>query len=144
MRGVGRLRYVLAGTETGVDEAQRIEPIESRRVVGHMVRLAPHRLLPGEAQPRQILEDGGLIGCAAAGAVDILDAQQKAAMGGAGRLVTDEGGGGVAEMQIAGRAGGEAGDNHAAPAMAGAVPIVKFVSIRGSPCRGLGAMLPAA
>ena len=48
-------------------------------VFGEMPRLAAHRLLPAQAQPGEILEDGFRIFGAAARDVDILDAQQEAA-----------------------------------------------------------------
>ena len=49
---------------------------------------------------------------AAARAVDILDAQQERAAGLGGGGMGEQGGMGMAQMQMAGRAGGETGDDH--------------------------------
>ncbi len=43
-----------------------------------MLRLAQHRLLPGDAEPGEILEDAGDVLLAAAGDVDVLDAHEEA------------------------------------------------------------------
>src|SRR3546814_8151340 len=79
-----------------------------------MRRLAPHRAVPVEPQPGQILQDAvGELGPAAAG-VDVLDAQQEMAARGARRLAGEQGRPGVSEMQPAGRARREAGHGHVA------------------------------
>jgi hypothetical protein len=72
--------------------------------------LPHHVAVPGKAQPGEVLEDGRLeFGPAAAG-VDVLDAQQETAAGGAGGVMGEDGGKGVAAMRQAGGRGGEAAD----------------------------------
>src|SRR5262249_44171607 len=67
-------------------------------------------LLPGEAEPRQVLIDRRFVLRPAARRVDVLDAQQEPAAGRAGHLEIDERGERMAEMQVAVRARREAED----------------------------------
>ena len=48
-------------------------------VAGEVVGLAEDGLGPGEAEPGEVGEDGGLVGGAAAGGVDVLDAEEEGA-----------------------------------------------------------------
>src|SRR3546814_10739018 len=84
-RGAGGLDLRLdvpARAEAGIEQAGGVEAIERRGVRVEMRRLAPHRTVPLEAQPSQILQASvGDLRPAAAG-VDVLDAQQDAAAGG--------------------------------------------------------------
>src|SRR5262249_2411913 len=66
-----------AGLEAGIDKA--IEPRQCSAVVVEMRALAPHRLLPLDAEPRQVFIDRLLVFPTAARHVDVLDAQQEAA-----------------------------------------------------------------
>src|SRR5262249_15038420 len=98
-----------AGAEAGIEQAARFEPRERGAIIVHVLGLAAHRLLPGEAEPGEGLEDRRLEFRPAARAVDVLDAEQETAAGAGGsrgeqRRVC------VAEMQIPGRAGRETGD----------------------------------
>src|SRR5690606_16207639 len=77
-----------------------------------MLRLATYRPLPVEAEPGEIFEDRLLEGGAAAPGIDILDPQQEPSAGRRRGVPAGQRGMGVAEMQEAGRAGGEAGDEH--------------------------------
>src|SRR5690606_10184444 len=82
-----------------------------------MLGLPPHRRLPCQAEPGEILMDCGLVVRPAARGVDILDAQQEAAAASAGEFGVEQGRACVAEMQEAVGAGGEAenGWRHGGP-----------------------------
>jgi len=75
-----------------------------------MLRLPPHRPLPVEAEPGEVLLDRGGEFRPAARRVDVLDAQQKAAVGGAGGVERGQRRVRVPEVQVAVRARREAGD----------------------------------
>jgi len=64
--------------KAGVEHSHFAKPIEGGAIVVEMLRLSTHRTVPAEAEPGQIFEDCGGILLAAAGPVDILDAQQEA------------------------------------------------------------------
>jgi hypothetical protein len=87
-----------------------------------MVGLAPHRRFPAQAEPGEVVEQGGLELRPAAGDVDVLHAQEEAAAGLGGERAVGHGGIGVAEMEVAVRRGREADDRlgegrgHANPA----------------------------
>ena len=63
-----------------------------------MRALAPHRLLPGDAEPREILIDRPLVLWPAPYRVDVLDAQQELAAVMAREQPVEEGGAGAAAM----------------------------------------------
>jgi hypothetical protein len=63
-----------------------------------VVGLTSHRRFPVEPQPGQVVVDCGLEFGAAAGAVDVLDAQQATAAGVTGGFIGSEGGKGVAPV----------------------------------------------
>ena len=63
--------------------------------------------VPVEAEPGEVLEDGGVERGAAAGGVDVLDTEEEAPAGRARAARGEEGGVGVAEMEEAGGARGE-------------------------------------
>jgi hypothetical protein len=118
--GVDRVRGVLlrrgeggadlgAGAAAGVGEAEGGEPGEGSGVAGEVVGLAQDRLGPGEAEPGEVLVDGGLVGGAAASAVDVLDAEEEGAALGSREVPGGQRREGVAEVERAGRRGGEAG-----------------------------------
>ena len=112
VRGVGGVGGfsgdVGAGAEAGVEQAARGEVVEGGAVVGQMVRLDADFAVPFEAEPGEVVGDGGgVVGAAAAG-VDILKTQQETAPASAGGAPGEQGGISVAEMQIAGRARGKA------------------------------------
>ena len=88
----------------------RVELAPAPRVVVEMLALAPHRLFPGDAEPRQVLVDRLLVFRPAARGVDILDAQQEPAAGRARHVEIEQRGERMAEMQIAVRARREAED----------------------------------
>ncbi len=77
-----------------------------------MLRLAQHRLLPGDAEPAQIVEDRRYVLLAAAGDVDVLDAHEEAAAEPLCHVKAGEGRQRVPEVQRAvgarGRNGGQA------------------------------------
>jgi hypothetical protein len=111
LRGIGRRRDVGAGAEAGIDQAADIERIERAAVIGEMLGLPPHVPVPVEAEPAQVREDRRLELAPTAADVDVLDAQQEAPA----RLARPRPGDtrriGVAEMQLAGRAGGKTRDD---------------------------------
>ena len=67
--------------------------------------------VPLQAEPRQAVEDRGDRGLGGAGAVGVLDAQQELAAVVAREQPVEERGARAADMQEAGRRGGEAGDD---------------------------------
>src|SRR6202023_3774103 len=50
-------RDLAAALKTWIEQRQRVELEEGRFVIGEMLALPPHRLLPGNAEPLQILVD---------------------------------------------------------------------------------------
>src|SRR5215467_4024496 len=97
-----------AALEARIEES--IEPREHRAIVVKMRALTAHRLLPGDAEPRQVFIDRRFVLRPAARRVDVLDAQQEPATGRARHLEIDERGERMAEMQMAIRARREAED----------------------------------
>jgi len=83
---------VAPGAETGIDQAHSAQAIERASVVLEMLGLPPHRAVPVEAEPGEILEDRvGEFGPAAA-LVDVLDTQQETSARAARANSRDEGG----------------------------------------------------
>ena len=80
------------------------------RVDGKALRLTQDRLLPGDAEPREILEDGSDILLTAAHDVDVLDAQEEPPAEPARHLEAGQRREGMAEMQGAVGARGETED----------------------------------
>src|SRR5262249_54014041 len=70
----------------------------------------PHRLLPGDAEPGEVLVDRLLVFAPAARGVDVLDAQQKPPTGGARHVEIDQRRQRVPQMQVAVGARREAED----------------------------------
>jgi hypothetical protein len=61
--------------EARIQEARGFELGEGRPVIAKALALPPHRLAPGNAEPVQVLIDGGLVFRAATRRIDVLDAQ---------------------------------------------------------------------
>ena len=102
---------VCPGAEARIQQASRIQCVERGAILRQVLRLHAHRPVPVEAQPGQVLLNrGGELG-AAAGGIDILDPQQEPAARLARPPPRSQRGERVAEMEIAGGAGGEAGDD---------------------------------
>ena len=103
-----------AGAEAGVEQAACVQPVQHGAVFREVLGLDADVSVPVQAEPGEVFHDGhGEFG-AAAGAVDILDAEEETAAGVAGPAPGGQRGVGVAEVQVAGGAGGEAGgDGHA-------------------------------
>ena len=99
-------------TGAAIQQPHLPEPVQRLAVGVHPVGLAHRRLRPGEPEPAQVLADLRLPLRPGAGAVDILDPEQE---GPAPRpLPRHQRGIGMAQMQRAGRRGGETG-NHGCP-----------------------------
>ncbi len=109
--GGGGRGDVGAGAEAGIDQVAGGKGGKGGAVGGHLGGLVKGRTVPIEAEPVQVVFDRLGVLRAAAGGVDVFDAQQEGAVGRAGRLPGEQGGANVAEMQGAGGAGGEAGDD---------------------------------
>ena len=77
-----------------------------------MRRLPPHRPLPVEAEPAEVVLDRRDELLAAASGVDVLDAQDEAAAGGARGVMRQQCRVGMAEMEWAVGTGSEAGADH--------------------------------
>ena len=73
--------------------------VEHRGVVGQMLGLHPHRPVPVEAQPGQILQDRGGEFRAAAGRIDVLQPQQEPPAGRPRAPPRDQRGERVAQVQ---------------------------------------------
>ena len=67
-----------AGAAAGIGEAEAGEAVEGPGVAGEVVGLAEDGLGPGEAEPGEVGDDRGLVLGAAAGGVDVLDAEEEA------------------------------------------------------------------
>ncbi len=104
---------LLAGAEAGIGGLEVNELVESLGVGGgtRWGVLAQSRAVPSEAEPKEVLLDGGVEFIAKAGRVDILEAQAEQAARSAGKVVGDDGRVGVAKMQGTGRAGSETRDH---------------------------------
>jgi hypothetical protein len=104
--GVGGVEEVAAGAGAGVGEASGEEVVECVAVEREAVGLA-ELAVPGEAKPVEVFaHGGGELGAGTLG-VEVFVAEVERAVGGAGSLVGDEEGAGVAEMEKAGGRGGE-------------------------------------
>ena len=99
------------GAEARIEQPRCVEPAERRAVIVEMLGLATDRPVPIEAEPAQILDDGIRVFRAAAGMVDILDAQQETPAGLARRSPSLQRRADMPEMQIAGRARRKPGDD---------------------------------
>ena len=67
-----------AAFERGIDQALRRQFLDRLAIARKMFGLPPHRRLPGDAEPGEILVYGGLEFGPAARSIDVLDAQQQA------------------------------------------------------------------
>src|SRR5205085_10577122 len=108
-------RDLAARLEARIEET--VEPCQRGAITVELRALAPHRLLPSDTEPCQVLVDRLLVVRPAARHVDVLDAQQEAATGRARHVEVDERGERMAKMQITVRARRETedGSSHAPP-----------------------------
>ena len=100
-----------AGAEAGIEQAAGQQAVQHGLVFGAVGGLDSHRAVPVQAEPGQVLLDRVGEFRAASGGVDILDPQEEAAARRVRPAPCEERRMGVAEMEVAGRAGGEAGDD---------------------------------
>ncbi len=54
---LGGLRYLGARGKARIEQPLRLEPLSGLRIDAKVLRLAQHRLLPGDAEPGEILKD---------------------------------------------------------------------------------------
>ncbi|MNL37812.1 hypothetical protein D3C87_1599810 [compost metagenome] len=88
-----------AGAEAGIKEVHVAQPVGDRGIDVEAFGLDQHGLGPGEAQPRQVLEDGlGKFGFTALD-VDVFDAQKRFAPQNLGGLPGHQSREGMAEME---------------------------------------------
>src|SRR6476469_3279529 len=80
-------------------------------MTGRALELVGDLAIPIEAEPRQAVEDRLDRRLGRAGAVGVLDAQQVLAAMVLGEQPVEERGAGAADMEVAGRRGGEAGND---------------------------------
>ena len=129
MRGMAyAVEDFLARAKAAIDQPALAKGVYSGGIVCKMVRLTPHRLFPVKAQPAQVLIDAVLIFGAAAGGVDVLDAQDETACGVFGGLIGRQRREGVPLVQASGRRGRKAGDEgavHGQRLMAPPAPVDK-------------------
>jgi hypothetical protein len=113
VRGLRGLGEVAARAGAGVGEAGGEELLHRSAVEGQTVALAEFGV-PGEAEPVEVFfHCGGELGAGTLG-VEVFVAEVEQAASGAGAIVRDGEGAGVAEVEIAGRRGGETADVHKA------------------------------
>jgi len=96
--------------EARINEPLCFESVEGGRVVVEVLALPAHRLLPGNAQPAEILADRRLVFRPTPLRVDVLDPQQQSPAGGLRHFVVEQRRVGMAEMQIPVRARRKAED----------------------------------
>ena len=73
-------RDVAARAGTGIDEAVRLQRRYRAGVIFAAFALPARRLGKGQAEPGEIFDNGRLEFCAAAGKIDVFDAQQEASV----------------------------------------------------------------
>ena len=112
MRRAERGGDVGAGAEAGIDQPVGAQPFECVGISGASGRLDERLAIPDQAEPAQILFDGGDELGPAARRVEILDPQQEAPARLAGRRMAEDGALGVTEMQLPGRRRREASRQH--------------------------------
>ena len=112
MGGVGDARDffvdVATGAEAGIEDSALAELSEGALVGAKAVRLANRIIVPGDSQPTQVLLDALVILRPDTGVIDVLEAQEKAALLPPGQIVRHQCSVGVAEVETAGWAGREA------------------------------------
>ena len=97
-----------ASFEARKGQFARLQPHQRESVVIEVLGLPPHRPLPFDAEPREVLVNRRLELRPAARRVDVLDAQQEPPARGVRHLEIDQRGKRMTEMQIAVRAWREA------------------------------------
>jgi hypothetical protein len=97
--------------ETGVEQSGLFEAVGGGFVIGEVRGLGEGRV-PIKARPAQVLLNAGGVFGAAAGGVGVVQAEQEVAVIGAGEEVVGKCCAQVADVQQAGRAGGEADADH--------------------------------
>lgn len=113
VRGGKARRDIGAGAETGVDQAARAQIVERRLIAAQPLRLAHRVAVPSDAEPSEVRQRSDDIGLARAAAVDIVDAEPEAPARAPRRVTGEQRAIGMAEVQLAGRAGREAGQHGA-------------------------------
>ncbi len=111
VRSGGGLLDVGAAAKAGVEQAARRQPIKRGAILGEVLRLHPHLAIPVEAEPGQVLEDRRGELRTAARPVDVFQAEQEPAAGLSRAAPGEQRAERVAEMQVAGGAWREAGDD---------------------------------
>jgi hypothetical protein len=104
------------------EQSERLQPFTGHRITFQTTRLAHRRAVPVQPQPSHVGEDFRHEFGAAAGAVDILDPQQRLAATRPREIMRDNGGISVPEVQRAVWAGGKAGADHGSHLSCGSSP----------------------
>ena len=117
VRGVGGVRRGgdLAGdigpcAEAGIDEVVGGQALQGGLILHEVGRLDADRPVPGQAEPGEVPLDGSGVFWVAASGIDVFDTEQEATTATPGALPREDGGSGVAFMEVAGGAGCEPGD----------------------------------
>ena len=87
--------------EAWVKQALPFELGHGGRIIGKVLALPPHRLLPRNPKPAQILVDRFLVVRAATRGVDVLDTEQQPSAVFARHVVIEQCGIGMAQMEVA-------------------------------------------
>ncbi len=108
VRGASGFEDVATGAGAGEDVAGDVEAGEGGAVEGETLTLRNEGTVPVETEPAEVfLERGDEFG-AATGGVEVVVAKKECAVGGAGALVGEPEGAGVAQVKVAGRRWGQA------------------------------------
>ena len=110
---VGQFLFDFApGAKAWVDHVEGFETGEGFAVGVEPVQLSPGGRFPGDPEPVEVVFDLLVEFRPDAGVVDVFEAQEKAALFFCGQSMGDQGGEGMAEVEIAGWAGSEARGDH--------------------------------
>src|SRR3977135_1054928 len=124
-----------AALDARIDQTLCGEFLQCIPVIGEMLRLPPRGVLPGDAEPGEVLIDRGLEFRPASGSVDGPDAQQESTAAPSRGIEIHERRISVAEMQVAVRARREAEDawrHYPGLVMPGPVPAIHVLQQCGT------------
>jgi hypothetical protein len=111
--GYGRAD-IAARAIAGIDQAAPVQAVERSAMFEEVFGLPPHRLLPVEAEPGEVVEDRGLEARQRAAGIDVLDPDEEPAASLAREIAVEQGRQSVAQMELAvrGRSETENGAHH--------------------------------
>ena len=96
--------------ETGVNQSQRLQPVQRRLIKGGPLKLNDRFAIDGQPEPVEVFENRLDKFRPAPGGIEILDPDPELTAAGSRALMADDRRIGMAEMKPAGRRGGETCD----------------------------------